>query len=545
MTDREYALRSIKESEKRFRSAISTAPIGISVVNEKGNVEYINEKFVKMFGYTLEDYSSVDEWWPLAYPDPEYREKSIQKWNDSIQKIKDGQISSISEEYKIFCKDKSYRIVEISAAQNGRTVLVLFNDITERRKAEEELRERDALFRTVFDTVSDAIFVSSFPEGEIIACNDKLSGYKSSELIGNTTVDTRLWWDNSERDKIIKKMSSAGFIHDYEAEFRKKDGTGYTGSISINFIELKGKKYLVSVIRDITERRDAEKALEHERLLIDGIFNSVPGMIYLYNEESKLVKWNKKHVEMFGYTDEELYGMSLMDWFKGDEISRQKILEGVKTTVEKGYGETEADIQKKDGTKVPMYFTAVPLMIDGKLHFAGIGLDITERKIAENKLKESEYQLRMLTENIPDTVLQINKDGKINYVNRLMPGLTMEKVIGSSVFNWVPEKQFDVVQKALEMAFQEGKPFEYESEGPGPNGTWRQYFIRLMPVVIDNKIENAVFLTTDITERKNAEETIKKLLEEKELLLREVHHRIKNNMGTIINVLSLQGGYLS
>ncbi|MDP4089481.1 MAG: diguanylate cyclase, partial [Bacillota bacterium] len=120
-------------------------------------------------------------------------------------------------------------------------------------------------------------------------------------------------------------------------------------------------------------------------------FDSVPGMIYLYDNQSRLVRWNKRHEDMTGYSSEELSKMSLLDWYMGDEKSQESVMEGLAKTVKDGFGDAEADMQKKDGHKVPMYFTASPLYLDGNQYFVGIGMDITERKKREAEIFNLSY----------------------------------------------------------------------------------------------------------------------------------------------------------
>ena len=113
-------------------------------------------------------------------------------------------------------------------------------------------------------------------------------------------------------------------------------------------------------------------------------------MIYLYDLEGNLVRWNMKHEIMTGYTDEELSHFKLLDWYKGDVESQIAVNEGVNSTILKGFGTAETNLQKKDGTTIPMYFTASPLTINGKKYFTGIGIDISARKQIEESLKISE-----------------------------------------------------------------------------------------------------------------------------------------------------------
>ena len=136
---------------------------------------------------------------------------------------------------------------------------------------------------------------------------------------------------------------------------------------------------------EITEKIQAENELKTEKYFTDAVIDSVPGFLYLYDEQGKLVRWNKKHEELTGYSSEELSNLTILDWYKEDEKSIQDITAGIRKTLEDGFGEAEANLQRKDGTIIPMYFTAVRLDLDGKTYFTGIGIDITDRKKKEDE----------------------------------------------------------------------------------------------------------------------------------------------------------------
>lgn len=132
--------------------------------------------------------------------------------------------------------------------------------------------------------------------------------------------------------------------------------------------------------------QEIQDALQCEKMLTDALFDSVPGMLYLYDDQGKLIRWNKQHEEMTGYSPVELLGMDLFAWYKGDQDAIVRIKAAVQKAFHEGFADAEADLQKKDGTKIVAYLTAVPLQIDGKIHFAGIGIDIAERKKAKEEI---------------------------------------------------------------------------------------------------------------------------------------------------------------
>lgn len=136
----------------------------------------------------------------------------------------------------------------------------------------------------------------------------------------------------------------------------------------------------------ITERIRAEEALKREQLLTNAIFDSVPGMLYLYDDQGQLIRWNKKHETLTGYSAEELAGMQLLDWYRHSDEDIAVISRGVEQCLAEGYAEAKASLQIKDGTRIQFHFTAVRLEIDGKTYFAGIGIDITEREKLHNEL---------------------------------------------------------------------------------------------------------------------------------------------------------------
>ena len=144
---------------------------------------------------------------------------------------------------------------------------------------------------------------------------------------------------------------------------------------------------------DITGRKEMEMALHREKNFIEAIMDSIPGMLYVYDEQGHIVRWNKKHEEMTGYSSEELSRMHILDWYKGDDEAIAYIRERIQKALDEGYADAEANLQRKDGTKIPMYFTAVPMTVAGRTYFLGIGIDVSQRKKAEEEKDKLAAQL--------------------------------------------------------------------------------------------------------------------------------------------------------
>ncbi|MBC7960847.1 MAG: PocR ligand-binding domain-containing protein [Vallitaleaceae bacterium] len=142
---------------------------------------------------------------------------------------------------------------------------------------------------------------------------------------------------------------------------------------------------------EISEKNKAENELNKERFFTDAVLNSVPGLLYLYDEKGQLIRWNKQHEEMTGYSSQELSHLNIMDWYKNDNESATAVIEGIQTTLREGNGAVEANLRRKDGSTIPMYLTAVRLEIEGKIYFTGIGIDLTERRKWENERSYINY----------------------------------------------------------------------------------------------------------------------------------------------------------
>jgi len=180
--------------------------------------------------------------------------------------------------------------------------------------------------------------------------------------------------------------------------------------------------------------KNAEALLQREKLFSDTIITSIPGVLYLYNEEGRFLRWNNSFETVSGYSAEEVARMHPLDFFDADQ--KQLVKEKIAEVFAEGESSVESEFLTKDGKRVPYFFTGRRVTFDGATCLVGLGVDITERRQASIDLHESERKYRELVEHANSIILRWTRDGRITFLNEY--GLkffdfTAEQIIGRHV----------------------------------------------------------------------------------------------------------------
>lgn len=139
ITERTQAERAVRRSEARLRTLIERSPIAMALVDQEGGTSFLNERFSEILGYTREDLPTLTQWWPIAFPDAEYRSRTIENWQAAVDKAAQGNGIIEPSEYQVTCKDGMIRVMEISELILEGEFLACFIDLTARIRAEEDL----------------------------------------------------------------------------------------------------------------------------------------------------------------------------------------------------------------------------------------------------------------------------------------------------------------------------------------------------------------------------------------------------------------------
>jgi len=270
-------------------------------------------------------------------------------------------------------------------------------------QAQEALRDSELKFRTLFENANDAIFLME--EDRFIDCNRKtleMFGCTREQIIGQPPYKFSPAKQPDGQDstkKAISKIKAAlnGEPQFFEWKHCRYDGTPFDAEVSLQFIDLSGKRFLQAMVRNVSERKRAEESLQESEEKYRTLFEQSGDAIYISTRSGKFIDVNRSMVNLFGYTREEMLELDISMVYVDDE-GRRKFQQKIEQ--EGALKDYEVKFRKKDGQEIDCWLTAtVRYAKDGSiLGYQGIVHDITEHKQAEEALRKSEEEARRLAQ---------------------------------------------------------------------------------------------------------------------------------------------------
>jgi len=273
------------------------------------------------------------------------------------------------------------------------------------RAREQELRQSEKKYATVFHASPDSITVTRLSDGEILEANEgfeRLLGYTRAESIGKTTADLSAYADPGARDGLVTGLRETGELSDFDATLRRKDGTkdGTLAEVilSARVIEFHGEECLLAVAHDITERNKAEADRLHaEKFFRDTFEHADVGIAHVNSAGGTWLRVNQCMCDLLGYTREELLATTFAAITHPDDVDENvRHLRRMLAGDEETYA-ADKRFLRKDGSIIWVHLNVAPIRkADGTPDYnITVMLDITDRKLAEKTLKRSEQNLNL------------------------------------------------------------------------------------------------------------------------------------------------------
>jgi len=536
----------LKTSEESFRSVVESAIDGIITTDISGNVVFANKSFYKLFQYSEEEVlgKSVQKFIP-----PRLRDKYHQQMEDFRKTGKHRLVGTF--ESVGLRKDGNEFPFEMSITNwegNGEIFTTsIIRDISYRKNAE----KTRAILSAIVESSAESIMGMDL-KGNVLSWNrgaEQTYGYKEEEVLGKSgsiIIPT----GSSELQQILRIIEDGGKIDHYETKRVTKTGKMIDVSFTVSPITDKSGKIigLSAISRDITQEKAAEKALARSESQLSMITTNMADIICQASIDGVYIYVSPSVKSVLGYTPQDLIGKSIFEWIHPDDLER--VTSCMNDVSRKSMTKfIQHRYMNADGSYVWLGTKGTPIF-DTRGAVSGFvcnSRDITNQKNAEDALRESEEKYRTLIESAKDPIALYDENGIFLMANKSgahSMGKEPAELLGHSLRDFFPlklaEKQIELIRKVI--STEEGLDIEMFV----PYGGKDQWFsTSLQPIYgHDNRIRSVQVISRDITEIKETQIKLEHALEEKDMLMKEIYHRVKNNLMVISSLLNLQSRYI-
>jgi PAS domain S-box-containing protein len=420
-------------------------------------------------------------------------------------------------------------------------IVAIYSDTTEKKLADAALRESEERKQTILKTSMDGFCLLDM-QGQILEVNMTyclITGYSNQELLSMRIPDLDAVATDVDIAAHIQKIMESGADR-FESRHRRKDGSIIDVEVSTQYRPEEGGRIVV-FLRDITERKQAREALQESEAKYRLLFETANDAIFIVDMEARILAANPMAERYLGYTHSELMSMTVhqLNSPNGVQLVRQRM----PRLMDQSHLTFETEYLRKDGSLIPVEISSRRITWNGQPAIHSICRNISERKKAEELIHDSEQRFRAAFIGNPVAACITRQQDAVwidaNQAELDLFGYNREEFIGKSAMEnnlWVDPSDRQRIVEALN----QGKAVKNQNvQLRRKDGRLISASVSATGLTLKGE-KHILFVTEDITERRLADERIKGALQEKEVLLREIHHRVKNNMQVISSLLFLQ-----
>lgn len=438
---------------------------------------------------------------------------------------------------------------------------VVYNNIVLEKKQKSitaNLKKSKEQFETLFESFPDAIFIHDYRKIKKINSSFlQLFEYDHvDEVIGIISPESILVDADKQSKDILGSddMIASSFVP--QLQLKKKNGSNFLAEIYVSHVKINDLSLAQVTVRDITERKKIEDKLnkEEQKSVLIKQAEQVPGIIYQYKIDDQGNKSypfaSGKMLAFFNTNSEEIIEGKTEIFDNILDEDRDMFEESLKASIQE-LKDWSLDYRVNTRLKGIRWIrgNSKPIkMPDGSITWHGYITDITENKIAEDALLDSERQIKTMFDYAPDSVIVVDKKGNVTKWNpkaESMFGWSSAEIIQMNIFNTIlPNQSYQSFFTSKDINNNDENNQNIEIIAKKKNGSSFPISAAISIMKIKQEDFYIIFIS-DISIRKQSEDKIKQSLIEKNVLLKEIHHRIKNNMQVITSLLSLQSSFIT
>ncbi len=393
ISERKKTETALRKSEERYRVLVEGSFDGI-MIHDGTKIVFANSRLCEMMGYTKEEIEGMDHWLTLHADsrDIATRRSAARIRGDEAHGY--YQVKQLRKDGSSFDAEINARPIEVQGVVG---VQVWIKDISRREKAEEEARKSQERYRTLVEQSFDGVLVH---DGKKIQFSNsrlcEMLGYRKEELEG-MDVELIIHPDHRKlvKERIIGRMQGEDVPSLYELKLLRKNGATVEAETNARAVVLEGRTVVQSWIRDISERKKTEEALQRSEANYRAIFDSVNDAIFVHNMETGTVlDVNRKMCEMYGYTREQAIGLSAGEPSFSEDKDEQELALQLVTKAARGEPQVfEWQTKAKDGRSFWVEVNLRKAILSDKPYVLAVVRDITDRKRAETERENLRHQL--------------------------------------------------------------------------------------------------------------------------------------------------------